>query len=122
MVSSCEEMLKRKRKSNIDLDEVEDGARAANLEEGLTAVIYQYAKENDYFKGFCTNNKQVPFYLLKTVERLVHGLEVRCYIYEMWNKAILEGYEVFNLARENRGGFIEVDMEASTVSRQLDDN
>lgn len=109
-------MLKRKRKTNLNIDEVEDGARAANLEEGLTAVIYQYAKDHDYFKGYCANNEQVPFELLKTVERLVHGLEVSCYTYEIWNKAILEGYKVFNFARENRGGFIDVDMDASRIS------
>jgi hypothetical protein len=36
-------LLKRKRKSNQETDRVQDGARAANIEEAVTAYIFRYA-------------------------------------------------------------------------------
>lgn len=95
-------MLKRKRKSDPHIDEVEDGARAANIEEGLTAVIFETARHLDYFEGM----NRVPYELLKIVERSVRGLEVHRCTYELWEEAILTGYEIFRQVRDNEGGIV----------------
>jgi hypothetical protein len=39
-------MLGCKRKSNPRIDEVEDGGRAKAIEEGVAALVFQYAEEH----------------------------------------------------------------------------
>lgn len=99
-------LLMVKRKSKEKIDEVEDGARAANLEEALTALIYEHARTVNYFR----DETYVPFELLKWTEQLTRGLEANQITYDMWNKAILEGYKIWRQAVDNKGGFIEVDL------------
>jgi NTP pyrophosphatase (non-canonical NTP hydrolase) len=101
-------MLKRKRKSKPTTDEVEDGARAANIEEGLTAIIFETARHMKYFEGM----EQIPFELLKMIERSVRGLEVHQCTYELWNEAVLAGYEVFRQLREKRRGVVTMDVKS----------
>ena len=71
-------LLKRKRKKIIDpkvnVDKVEDGARAILIEEGLTAYVFQYAKRGDkYFKGETTVDTRI----LKTIKMLTSHLQVK---------------------------------------------
>jgi hypothetical protein len=105
-------LMNRKRKSNSDVDEVEDGARASNLEEALTALVYEQAKLVDFFK----DEKHVPFELLKLVERLTRGLEVNRATYDLWNDAILQGYAAWRYVRANNGGYLKCDMTKHTFS------
>jgi NTP pyrophosphatase (non-canonical NTP hydrolase) len=44
-------LLKRKRKSNERLDEIEDGGRAIAIEEGIAALIFTYATEHSLLDG-----------------------------------------------------------------------
>src|SRR5206468_12617620 len=44
-------LLKRKRKSKPDVDEVEDGARAKVVEEAIAAIGCDYARKHDYLNG-----------------------------------------------------------------------
>src|SRR5436190_200103 len=44
-------MMKRKRKSDEVIDEIEDGARATVTEEALSMIIFNEAKRHNYFKG-----------------------------------------------------------------------
>ena len=97
-------MLSRKRKSNPDIDRIEDGARAANLEEALTAFVFEYAKRNDMFKG----QEILDIKLLKAVERLVKSLEVHSAPPKQWEKAIIHGYKVLEQLIENKGGYCVV--------------
>src|ERR1700680_671781 len=46
--------LKRKRKSNPKVDEVEDGGRAIAIEEGLSALIFANAEKHAFFSGVST--------------------------------------------------------------------
>ncbi len=41
-------LLKRKRKSQSQVDEVEEGARARVVEEAISAIVYDYARKHDY--------------------------------------------------------------------------
>lgn len=104
-------LLVCKRKSDARVDEVEDGARAINLEEALTAIVYEHAKATNFFSGA----ESVPFDLLKLIERVVRGLEVHQCTYELWSEAILAGYEVFRELRKNKGGFVDTDLTKRSV-------
>lgn len=104
-------LLKRKRKNNPLVDEIEDGARAANLEEALTAFIFEQAKRNNYFADYT----KVDFEILQTIDRLVGGLEVSQCDYQSWEKAILEGYKVFNELREHKKGVVSVNSKTHSL-------
>ena len=104
-------LIKQKRKSDPEVDEAEDGGRARVIEEGLTALIFARAKQLDFFDG----QSSVSFDLLKTIQQFVQGYEVQQCPLRLWERAILDGYEVFRLVRENSGGVVIGDREARTI-------
>jgi NTP pyrophosphatase (non-canonical NTP hydrolase) len=108
-------LLRRKRKSTPDKDRIDDGARAINLEEALTAFIFAHAKQMNFFAGA----SHVEFGLLKTIERLTLGLEVKNRSYADWEKSILEGYKVFNELKEKGEGLVVLDMSMENPSDRL---
>ena len=108
-------LFRRKRKSDAEADRVQDGARAANIEEALTAFIFAHASQQKFFE----NVKHVDFGLLKTVERLTMGLEVKHRSYEDWEVAILEGYKLFRLLREKNEGLVVVNLEGPVENRLI---
>src|SRR5262249_51461526 len=77
-----------KRKSVPQVDEVEDGARAAVTEEAISAVVFGYAKDFSFFRGSDT----VEFGLLRMIKQMTAPFEVRDQGLRKWEIAILEGY------------------------------
>jgi hypothetical protein len=105
-------LIQQKRKSNPKVDEAEDGGRAIVVEEGLTAWVFSRAKGLDYFK----DQNSLSFDLLKTVGQFVRGYEVSECPLALWERAILQGYQVFCLVRDNNGGIVIGDRVARTIS------
>ncbi|WP_252258087.1 hypothetical protein [Erythrobacter aurantius] len=106
-------LMKRKRKSNPDCDRIQDGARAMNLEEAATALIFSYAKEQAFFEGA----KSIDFNLLKTVVRITDGLEVSQRSYEDWEKSILFGYQPFRDLQKHGEGVVIMDRTKKAADR-----
>jgi NTP pyrophosphatase (non-canonical NTP hydrolase) len=104
-------LIKRKRKSNPVVDEAQDGGRAIVVEEGLTAWIFSRAKELDLFKG----QDSLSFDLLKTVQQFVRGYEIAACPLRLWERAILQGYEVFRQVRKQQGGVVIGERHARTI-------
>ena len=104
-------LIKQKRKSDPEVDEAQDAGRAIVVEEGLTARIFSCAKTLGYFE----NQNSVSFDLLKTVQRFVRGYEVEACPLKLWERAILKGYEVFRLIRNNEGGIVVGNREKRTI-------
>lgn len=104
-------LIQQKRKSNPKIDEAEDGGRAIVVEEGLTAWIFSRAKKLDYFR----DQKSISFDLLKTVGQFVRGYEVDVCPLKLWERAILQGYEVFRHVRDNNGGIVVGDRDTRTI-------
>lgn len=104
-------ILKRKRKSKKKTDEVEDGGRAIAIEEGVTALIFSYAENHDYFDGI----NELDYSLLKTIVDLTAGLEVKECSTGDWERAILVGYEVWRQIVDNKGGKIIGDIDKKTL-------
>lgn len=104
-------LLRHKRKSNPRIDVVEDGARSIDLEEALTAMIFEHAKELNFFEGY----NDVDFNLTKLVEKLTITREVcdRSPIY--WKEAILKGYEVFRKVKKNKSGVVSMDLNKREI-------
>jgi NTP pyrophosphatase (non-canonical NTP hydrolase) len=99
-------LFKVKRKSRPHMDENQDGARAVLIEEGISTWIFNHATRLNYFEGIAS----LDYPLLKAIGQQVSGYEVQQCPLWMWEKAILDGYEVFRNLRKHRGGVITADM------------
>ena len=104
-------LIKHKRKTCRKVDEAQDGGREIVVEEGLTAWIFSRAKQLNFFE----RQTGLSFDLLKTVEQFVGGYEVEQCPLNLWENAILRGYEVFRQVRDNNGGVIVGDRGARTI-------
>ncbi len=103
--------LKLKRRSNTRTDEVEDGGRAIAIEEGISALVFSYAKDRQFLEGVST----LDYQLLKTIKNMTSHLEVsKCSLGD-WEKAILSGYEVWRQVEKNRGGKVIVNLDARSI-------
>ena len=101
-------LLRCKRKSRPEIDEAQDGARAVIIEEAVSAIVFNRAKQLDFFKGL----DHIDYALLKTVQEFVQGYEVERVPVWQWETAILEGYRVFRLLQDNSGGSVALDLES----------
>jgi NTP pyrophosphatase (non-canonical NTP hydrolase) len=105
-------LLRLKRKSNPAVDEVQDGARAILIEEGVATWIFNHSKELHFFEGL----NSLDYSLLKAVQRLVVGFEVESVNLWEWQEAILQGFAVFRALREHQGGVVIADLNNHTIA------
>ena len=104
-------LFKLKRKSNPEIDENEDGARANLIEEGVSTFIFNHGLECDLFKDL----EYVDYDLLKSIQELIKGYEVeKCALWQ-WERAILDGFKMFRALKNYRKGYIVTDMEKHTI-------
>jgi NTP pyrophosphatase (non-canonical NTP hydrolase) len=104
-----------KRKSNPKVDEVEDGGRAKAIEEGISALVFSYAKDHNFLERVST----LDYQLLKTIKNMTSHLEVSQCSLGDWEKAILMGYEVWRQVEKNRGGMVVVDLDVRSIKYQV---
>ncbi len=107
-------LLKLKRKSDPKLDENEDGARAAIIEEGIATWIFNHADRHDFYEN--TEIGKLEYGLLKQVQDMVEGYEVAACPLWQWEQAILEGFKVFRQLRDAGSGVVIVDMDAHSIA------
>lgn len=104
-------LLRVKRKSDPRVDEVQDGARAVLIEEGIATWIFNHAQRLALFEGITA----LDYGLLKSVRRFVAGYEAETCPLWLWEEAILKGYEVFRAVRAHRGGRVHIDLETRSI-------
>jgi NTP pyrophosphatase (non-canonical NTP hydrolase) len=104
-------LLRRKRKSRPLLDEVEDGGRAAVIEEGVAALAFDYARRHHMLAGVSA----LDYQLLRTIKDMTSHLEVSQSTTGEWEQAILQGFEVWRVVAVERGGRITVDLDARQI-------
>ena len=105
-------MLKVKRKSDPKVDQVEDGGRAIATEEGLSAMIFAYARDYNFFEG----KSSVSTELLRMIKNMVRHLEVSACTPGEWEQAIVEGFRVWREVKKRRGGTVDVDLDKRCIS------
>lgn len=103
-----------KRRSSQRIDEIEDGGRAGVIEEGISAVVFQYAEKHNFLDGV----GRIDSELLSMIKRLTAGLEVSAVSAGEWEDAILQGYKVFRLLSRHGGGTVSVDLNEHTLRFQ----
>lgn len=100
-------LFRCKRKSVGEIDEVQDGARAAIVEEAITHTMWDYARG----VSMLNNVDRIDHNILTLVQRMVRGLEVEaCALYE-WQRAFIVGFEAFRRLRANGGGWLRLDAD-----------
>lgn len=104
-------LLRVKRKSDAKIDEVQDGARAVLIEEGIATWIFNHAQQLALFDGI----EALDYGLLKSVRSFVAGYEAeRCPLW-LWEEAILAGYWVFRQVQKYRGGRVGIDLAERSI-------
>ena len=107
-------LFRLKRKSCSRTDEIQDGARAILIEEGITTWIFNQARKQDLFENI--KRGELSFDLLKSIDQFVKGYEVeKCPLW-LWEEAILQGYDAFRFLKEHRRGRVCIDMSEHKLS------
>lgn len=104
-------LLNKKRKSNILIDEIEDGARAGIIEEAISVMVYAHAKDHNFYEQI----NVIDFDLLNTIKGMVRNLEAKNISTSLWEKAIIEGYEVYRELKKKNGGKIYINLTNRTI-------
>jgi NTP pyrophosphatase (non-canonical NTP hydrolase) len=108
-------LLRCKRKSDQNLDENEDGARAGIIEEAISAVAFSRAKHKRFFQ----DASQIDYDLLKNIGEFVRGYEVDAVPTWQWERAILEGFRIFRLLKANRGGHVALSLTDRSLKYRM---
>jgi hypothetical protein len=104
-------ILSCKRKSDPVIDEVEDGGRAKVIDEAVSALVFAYARDHDFFKGITSVDRD----LLRDIQRMTAHLEVAACTTREWERAILQGFEVWRHIKEQNGGVFIADLDERSI-------
>lgn len=104
-------ILGRQRRSDPDCDEIEDGGRAKVIEEGISALVFAYARDHAFLDGV----DQVDYELLRTIRAMTAHLEVRDKTEGEWEMAILAGYSVWRQVAKYEGGILNIDLQRRSI-------
>ena len=104
-------LLRRKRKSDPRVDEVEDGGRAIVIEEGIAAMVFSYAERRNFLEGA----EGVNYELLRTIKDMTSHLEVSCRTEGDWERAIMTGFRLWRHIKATGKGQLWADLEKGTV-------
>ena len=104
-------LMRLKRRSRPLIDEVEDGGRAAVIEEGIAAVAFDYARKHHFLNGV----PDVDEALLTTLRGMGAHLEVASQPPSAWRQAVLNSFAVWRQLMENGGGQVEADLDRRTI-------
>jgi NTP pyrophosphatase (non-canonical NTP hydrolase) len=105
-------LLKRKRKSNRRIDNVEDGGRAIAVEEGISAFVFEYARDHNWLEGA----SRIDTDLLKMIKTATRHLEVSECTASEWERAILAGFDAWRVINKKQGGWVRVNLDKRTIT------
>lgn len=105
------QLMRLKRKSKKNVDRVEDGGRAIAIEEGISALAFDYAHDHAYLKGV----DHVDYGILRTIKHLTRHLEVSECSEHQWQDAILQGFSVWRQIHKLKKGTVIGDLASRTI-------
>jgi NTP pyrophosphatase (non-canonical NTP hydrolase) len=118
-------LIGKKRRSDPQTDEVEDGARAGIVEEAVIKAIHAEGVRlaalaipgaTEGIAELFAIGTEMSFGFLRRLEGLVAGLEVERNHYWEWEDAITGGFGIFNELRGQGQGTVAIDLEARSLS------
>ncbi|MFO0824973.1 MAG: putative DNA base hypermodification protein [Gemmataceae bacterium] len=104
-------LLGVKRKSDKKVDEVEDGGRAIATEEGVSAMIFAYAKDYNWLEG----KGSVSSELLRMIRNMTSHLEVRRCTEGEWERAIVQGFGVWRDIKKRKAGTLSLNLDERSI-------
>ena len=104
-------LLRLKRRSQPLIDEVEDGGRAAVIEEGVAAVAFDYARRHQ----FLAEVSDLDEHLLSTLRGMCEHLEVAQQPPSLWRQTVLDGFAVWRELVKNGGGRVSADLDLREI-------
>lgn len=104
-------LMRLKRRSRPLIDEVEDGGRAAVIEEGIAAVAFDYARNHQFLAGV----SDVDESLLNTLRGMSAHLEVASQPPSQWRQAVIASFAVWRELVANGGGRVEADLDKREI-------
>lgn len=104
-------LMRRKRKSDPKVDEVEDGGRAIVIEEGISAMVFSYAERRNFLQGA----EGVNYDLLRTIKEMTSHLEVSACTEGEWERAIMTGFDIWRQVKAKGYGRIHADLDRGTL-------
>ena len=104
-------LMRRKRKSDPKVDEVEDGGRAIVIEEGISAMVFSYAERRNFLEGA----EGVNYDLLRSIKDMTSHLEVSARTEGDWERAIMTGFDIWRQVKARGEGRIHADLERGTI-------
>jgi NTP pyrophosphatase (non-canonical NTP hydrolase) len=107
-------LMGRKRKSNPDIDEAEDGGRAIVGEEGIALMAFAYAASHNYLEGVT----RLDFPFLNVIKDITAPYEVGVRTAADWERAILTGFTAWRALRDNNGGAVILDATNRSLAFQ----
>jgi hypothetical protein len=102
----------KQRNSDSQYREIEDSGRAKAIEEAISALLFDYACEEQFLEGV----SRIDSAMLNTVRQMTNRFEVRIRTSRDWERAILRSFEIWRQLRKHRSGSIKLDMRARTIS------
>jgi NTP pyrophosphatase (non-canonical NTP hydrolase) len=109
-------LMKRKRKSDPQIDEVEDGGRAIVIDEALAAVVFCYAVRHTFLDEI----KVLDWQLLDLCHDLTEPLEVGKRSRYEWEQTILKTFEIWREIKNHGGGWVRFDRKGRAVRFSVD--
>ena len=99
-------MLKRKRKSNPTVDEVEDGARAAIIEEAIVSQVFRYGEKIKF-----RSVESVDEDLIKLIMEMAKDYECSAFEGKDWKLFVRKSIELFGKVKDGYVGKIHFDAD-----------
>jgi NTP pyrophosphatase (non-canonical NTP hydrolase) len=104
--------VKRRDDNRVDLVErVEDGGRAIATEEGLSTMIFAYARDYNWLEG----KSSVSTELLRMVKNMTSHLEVSVCTSGEWEQAIVQGFAVWREIKTRGAGTLVVNLDDRSI-------
>lgn len=113
--------MHRKRKYDLAIDEVEDGARAQIVEEAVVKFIHsegvRIARERGAAPGepLIRDKDEISFAFLGLLRGMVEGLEAARNRDWKWEEAILAGHRLFAQLSSAQAGEIRLDLDLRVI-------
>jgi len=104
-------LMHRKRRSNEAVNEIEDGGRAIVIDEAISALVFEHAKNHNYYENVTTLDEK----LLQTIRLLTGHLEVKTASLKEWEQAILTGFAAWRKMRDAKQGRVICNLHEKTM-------
>ena len=104
-------LMHKKRRSNDWINEIEDGGRAIVIDEAISALVFEHARNHNFYDGIKTIDEQ----LLHTIRQLTRHLEVKKATPRQWEQAILTGFDVWRKMRKEKTGRVVCNLHEKTM-------